>query len=240
MKTYYAVNNETKTHTRLNVSSPIEINGYKVVEADSEGWIEHTGTVCPLPDDVRCEYRMAGAVNSKQKWLARGLRWTQTNSDTDITHYRPILEQAEPTPAQIEPKESICELFRALDAAHKAAAQIPEIMAKIKTEIEQYGHTVVPLNPFVQAEFVETEAEPAEDMTDWRNWREGDKFEFVKNFERNYGDYFCIGNIYEYGRDKYDDTGIKDSSGVIWSESNPLSEDFMPECFRFHSRPKGE
>jgi hypothetical protein len=139
-----------------------------------------------------------------------------------------------------DPRSVSFNLLEQLAAAHEAAATIPDIIGKIKARLEKYGHTVVPLSPFVAAEFVEPEAPAEPDMSDWRNWREGDKFEFVKNFERNYGDYFCIGNIYEYGRDKYGDTGIKDSSGAVWAESMPLSEYFRPEHFRFHSRPKGE
>jgi hypothetical protein len=243
----YIIKRDTKEHQAVDDAWQLyDKDNYYIVQADSEGWIEYTGTVCPLPGDDMCEVLYAdGQLVTFNK--SKNVLWGRYV----CMKYRPILEQAEPTPAQIEPKESICELFRALDAAHKAAAQIPEIMAKIKTEIEQYGHTVVPLNPFAGAEshccgnpaqcwepcghlgkdekFVAVAVEPAEDMTDWRNWREGDLLTCIKN-----GSGITVGHNYELL--KIDSQGDPEIKRNNFGET----DGYFREHFRFHSRPKGE
>jgi hypothetical protein len=173
----YLINRKTKEHKVLNDDMVWRHDDWQLVGADSEGWIKHTGTECPLPDDVRCEYIMRSHGKSITVKGSGILDWSQGNEVYHITHYRPILEQAEPTPApQYDPRSVSFNLLKQLAAAHEAAAKIPDIIAQIKTMLEKYGHTVVPMNPFVAAEFVEPEAavDPTQDMADWRNWRAGD------------------------------------------------------------------
>ena len=74
--------------------------------------------------------------------------------DPAITHYRPIFtEQAEPVKEpDYDPRSVSFNLFEQLAAAHEAAAKIPDIIAQFKVGLEKYGHTVVPMTPFVGAE----------------------------------------------------------------------------------------
>jgi hypothetical protein len=101
----YLVNRVTKEHFPYNGSrkhgeKAVENGDYSlyVIEADSEGWIPHTGTECPLPDDVRCDIKCVDEKASLQARNANQWSWNKTNCFTDITHYRPILTEAEPRP----------------------------------------------------------------------------------------------------------------------------------------------
>lgn len=144
----YLVDKKTKEHRPYYGGSKewAEDQGLEIVRADSDGWIAHTGSECPLPDDCmvdtmwddgQCAPRMAAG---HWKWL-----------DPSITHYRPILaEKAQEPEPTLEPP--VPSLFEQLGAAHQAASQIPDIIAQIKAKLEQYGHTVVPLSPFVEPE----------------------------------------------------------------------------------------
>jgi hypothetical protein len=87
MKTYYLIHETTKEHVLYRTGSPI-------VEADSEGWIPHTGNACPLPDDCLCEVWVKGAKRPFALENPQKLYWSELFS------YRPFLtEQAEPVKA---------------------------------------------------------------------------------------------------------------------------------------------
>lgn len=70
-----------------------------------------------------------------------------------------------------------------IEAAHEAAAQIPDILAELRERVDKHGYDLVARSPFTPE--VAEEFEPAykaelqrramaEDMSDWRNWRAGD------------------------------------------------------------------
>lgn len=86
----YLINEHTKEHLRWThgIAMPMSAPGYKTVEADSEGWIPHTGTECPLPDDVWCEMQFSTGGTSSRLTTAKEWDWASKY----ITHYRPILE----------------------------------------------------------------------------------------------------------------------------------------------------
>jgi hypothetical protein len=94
MKTYYAVHSD-KTHVQVEnledfVARFSTESDWKMIEADSEGWIKYTGTECPLPDDCLCETAVFGSTypfTEKAKHILWPMLWA----------YRPFLtEQAEP------------------------------------------------------------------------------------------------------------------------------------------------
>lgn len=235
----YLVNRKTKEHkaaTRedLMLVKEFGINSdvFDLVQADSEGWIPHTGKECPLPDDARCEVTTLSGSGIMIK--AGRMMWST------VVRYRPILtEQAEPTPAlKYDPRSVSFNLIDRLKAAHEAAAKIPDIIAQIKAELEKYGHTVVPLNPFAGAEFVEPTnstavvAEPEaavdalQDMTDWRNWREGDLLTCIQN-----GSGITVGHNYELL--KIDSQGDPEIKRNNFGET----DGYFRRNFLFHSRP---
>jgi hypothetical protein len=95
MKTYYAVHSD-KTHVQVEnledfVARFSTKSDWKMIVTDSEGWIPHTGTECPLPDDCLCEVWVKGAKRPFALENPQKLYWSELFS------YRPILtEQAEP------------------------------------------------------------------------------------------------------------------------------------------------
>lgn len=128
-------------------------------------------------------------------------------------------------------KESLTtDLLSRLKAAHEHAAQIPDIIAQIKAELEQYGHTVVPLSPFVAAVIAESEpsVEIPQDMSDWRNWREGDLVMFVDRTK-------WLGRIFKII------TFDRELGHVVAISDDRVTGTMLYESLRFHSRPaKGE
>ena len=144
----YLINRRTKQHV-IAPENHRELFSAKwdIVQADDDGWIKHEGNECPLPDDVRCEVKNEQGVQWEVGWmlLADNFYWPA------VSAYRPILaEKAQEPEPTLEPP--VPSLFEQLGAAHQAASQIPDIIAQIKAKLEQYGHTVVPLSPFVEAE----------------------------------------------------------------------------------------
>ena len=61
------------------------------------------------------------------------------------------------------------DLLNTLKRAHEAAQSIPELEIELREVLADMGYTLGRLSPFL-----DDEAEPAQDMNDWRNWRFGD------------------------------------------------------------------
>ena len=261
----YLVNVKNKNHVIMPTDTSYVPEGYRCVKADSDGWIPFNGTVCPLPDNCHTQIRFMSGTQSEPQ---PAINWAWF--DESIADYRPILEKAqEPEPTaferqraeihkrrlRIEEQEyadnmqkpepipaklttNTLDLLGTLKRAHEHAQTIPDLEAELREVLGSMGYDLVARSPFVEPE---PAVETPQDMSDWRNWREGDRIEFVKNFKRNSDKCYAIGMTHEFGTDDFCDTGIKDKHGQVWAEGNIASEYFQPECFRFHSRPaKGE
>jgi hypothetical protein len=253
----YLVNKETKEHI---VYKPCHdyLNSvvWRTVEADSEGWIKHEGKECPLPDDVKCRLKFD---NGNVSTAESASYWGWSNSF--ITHYRPILEKAEPIPApQYDPrsvsfktKRLFDDLLERLEASHAAAQALPDLVAQLRDRLKPLGLGVMYLSEFDAVEpesghkFEVTMAtgpkifdakesvlyqegfHAPQDMSDWRNWREGDLLTCIKN-----GSGITVGHNYELLKiDSQGDPKIKRNN---FGETNG----YFRRHFRFHSRPKGE
>ena len=181
----YIIDRKTNEHERYDGQN-YDATKYRIVEADPEGWIKHEGSECPLPDDARCEVLFNSGV--KKIIAAKHYYWT------DIVSYRPILTEKvqEPEPAEtsyvfdvkfdgmpLEPtrKPKHFTLLDRLKAAHKAAQQIPDLEAELREVLGSMGYDLVARSPFVeQNPDTKTHINLCqEDMSDWRNWREGDE-----------------------------------------------------------------
>jgi hypothetical protein len=167
MKTYYLIHETTKEHVLCKPGKPLQCIGYKTVEADSEGWIKHTGDECPLPDDAPCLIRFKSDHESGR---TDGTHWHWDIGT--ITHYRPILtEQAEPVkepdydprsvsfnPKSITEminesgaKASPCiDVITRLSIAHSSAQQIPDLEAELREVLGSMGYDLVARSPFTQ------------------------------------------------------------------------------------------
>lgn len=267
----YLVNRTTKEHQRMPFDCLYAPSGWSVVQADSEGWIPHTGDERPLPEDAKCDIKCVDGKSSLQAHGADQWGWNKTNSFRDITHYRPILAEKVQEPAtdaarkeraaelsQIELAGKRMMLLDRLKAAHEHAQTIPDLEAELREVLGSMGYDLVARSPFVEAEpAVETPqanalctpsvtdalvygtsvmkngkhvplkdfyAEPAEDMSDWRNWCEGDLVECVNG--SGWSD-FTKGGIYAISASR---------KNMIEIAGNYIQERFIND-FRFHSRP---
>jgi hypothetical protein len=163
----YLVNRETKEHVVCRDEFCIRSDRWTLVEADSEGWIKHTGDECPLPDDAPCLIRFKSDHESGR---TDGTHWHWDIGT--ITHYRPILtEQAEPVkepdydprsvsfnPKSITEminesgaKASPCiDVITRLSIAHSSAQQIPDLEAELREVLGSMGYDLVARSPFTQ------------------------------------------------------------------------------------------
>jgi hypothetical protein len=177
----YLINSKTKEHKVYRPDTNYFFDAdCRIVQADSEGWIKHDGGECPLPDDVRCAVKIAdGSTCSGYFHKARQWEWeTSGDMSHDITHYRPILEQAEPVQEQtkttlkvpqelqftprcircgaggIAPHDPHCpngkNLIDRLKAAHEAAQTIPDLEAELRKVLAGMGYDLVTRSPFTQ------------------------------------------------------------------------------------------
>jgi hypothetical protein len=220
----YLINKETKEHIAYkpchdHMNSVV----WRIVQADSDGWVPHKGDVCPLPEDVPCQIRIkTGSVHSHVR-EACGWDWAHDNYNA-ITAYRPILEpvqEPEPVPEpQYDPRSVSFNLLDRLKAAHAQAQAIPDLEAELREVLGGMGYDLVSRSPFVKAE-----AEP--DMTDWLNWREGDKVQYFGYTDSFKGSDCFIGAITD-GLFKIHKAGTE---YFTWAS---------PHEIRFHSRPLGE
>jgi hypothetical protein len=105
----YLINKETKEHKFLTYNTLWSSRDWTLVQADSEGWIAHTGTECPLPDDVMCAIKLTQGEVSDYELRADSWYWHKDGDLSGISHYRPILELAQ-EPEQTDFERQCAEL----------------------------------------------------------------------------------------------------------------------------------
>jgi hypothetical protein len=213
----YLVNRETKEHTiapEWAIEELCLINGYILVEADDEGWIPWSGGKRPLPRDCKVAIILDEAIYDQDRAGDWGWR------DDSLTAYRPILSE---TAEKEVVKESFTteSVFDRLKSAIAASESIPGIIAEIDAMLPE-GYCVV---QSVQPPTLDLQ--PAEDMSDWRNWRKGDILQATRSSGGGYveGNLYIIKQIYGSTVDTEIDSKGHDDNG--WDV----------QFFRFHSRP---
>ena len=172
----YIIDRKTNEHERYDGQN-YDATKYRIVEADSDGWIKHEGMECPLPEDARCEVKFGNGTIII--WDSAGRCWWH---NTALKAYRPILAERvqEPEPAA-ELTTNTIDLLGTLARAHEHAQQIPDLEAELREVLAGMGYDLVSRSPFVEPEDYaaaiaerEPSVETPQDMSDWRTWREGD------------------------------------------------------------------
>jgi hypothetical protein len=311
----YLINRETKEHRIAGDDwQNTDTDHWRIVQADSEGWIEHTGAVCPLPDDCMTYIREDKHQLAWESAKKAGF-WTWSY----VTHYKPILEQAEPVQepdyigadlvvtrdgvecadqkaallefkmqclksreqekdqlmkkveAAKEPSaEAVADavakrildqvdqdmLISRLKAAHEAAQTIPDLEAELREVLADMGYDLVARNPFTDdccnqpeqcwepcgelgkdERYVgvvepEAEVETPQDLSDWRNWRKGDKIQCTEDSPART---YLAGCVYTIKK-------VDKRQKVVFTrtDNRGITGGWGADRFRFHSRPKGE
>jgi hypothetical protein len=256
----YLVDKKTKEHRPYYGGSIewAEDQGLDIVRADSEGWIAHTGDVCPLPDDAKCEVKFGNGVTII--WQPADRCWWNNSA---IKAYRPILSEKVQEPEQIPTQltTNTLDLLGTLKRSHEAAQTIPDLESELREVLGGMGYTLGKPSPFVEPEAQGTDAavkdaliygtsvmrggkhtpiqdfyvapeqtvEPPQDMSDWRNWREGDLLLCVKG-----GVDLKEGNFYYISTRRH-------KLCVIDDDDCDRVLGLIDHNFLFHSRPaKGE
>ena len=193
----YIIDRKTNEHERYDGQN-YDATKYRMVEADSEGWIAHTGDVCPLPEDVRCEVKFAdGGAGGNLKAGRYG--WTGEPEYANISHYRPILEKVqepEPHPTEFqkscvealqkrfypEPTAHKNELLDRLKAAHAQAQTIPDLESELREVLGGMGYTLGKLSPFAEPEAQGTDAAVKDALIYGTSVMRGGKYTPIQDF----------------------------------------------------------
>ncbi len=228
----YLVNRETKEHRLFAGTDPLH-GTWSIVEADSEGWIPWSSksAECPLPIGAKVEVKFLRGKR-KQQIASNQLAGHWVWDDPTLNAYRPILtEQSEPEypfndKSLWEPVRDIGtagNVFDRLSSAVRASQETPSIIEEIDAMLKPAG--------FCVARIPQEEPAPqsVEDMSDWRNWREGDIIERVAVG----ASWWTVGR--SYITVMYDNMlGVRDNTDDFMGISDKTAD-----RFRFISRPTG-
>lgn len=210
----------------------------------ADGWIRHRGGKCPVDNNVKIEYReRCGNISIEESPQLLETMWIHDGSPFDIMAYRihKPAEQPEPVTLPEGYGEIITATLESTSGPLQWRDRIHEIDAEVTKRNEAHRQAIEAFEEerasFVQR--LEDEGlqlfqgkvcggvQPVEDMSDWRNWKEGDLIECCND----YTSHFTRGKNYAYsGLDEYGACGvIADDEGDAngWSFSN----------FKWHSRP---
>lgn len=245
----YLVNRETKEHQIASeiVASSMErypgfAQDWQLVEADDEGWIPWSGGECPLPDECKCQIELQDGERPLPE-PSRRWEWARNIGEFTIAAYRPILSE---TAEKEEPRrhgrtiayipETPANVFDRLKSAIAASESIPAIIAEIDAMLPD-GYCVAKRNAVKDVHIegiggVTLTAQPGEDMSDWRNWREGDLITYDGDTK--------VYHWWTEGRPYVVKTTIAGLS-VVADDGEAYSIDgkriARTSRFRFHSRP---
>ena len=137
----YLVNRETKEHIPYFLDSSIALAGWRVVEADDEGWIKWDGGKRPLRKDCMVEVKYS-ADQRKSQMAAGAYDWQFLASRKfNIFAYRPILTvESKPTLEETWHKikqDSKVDVFTRLYEAVVASESIPALIAEINSMLPE-------------------------------------------------------------------------------------------------------
>lgn len=200
-------------------------------------WIRHRGGKCPVEAGVLVDLKMRGGVIHIGKFCENHA-WIHSGRPFDIMAYRicepvQVLTAPEPEPLTVDEWQAVIghpdgplewrDRIHTID--FDIAAQNEAHRLAIET-LEEERVSLVQRLAEEGLQLVGVAAVPAEDMGDWRNWKDGDLVECVST-EGAYPAELTLGNTYE----------IRDG-GAIDDEGDNM--DYCVKhgnCFKWHSRP---
>ena len=210
---------------------------------NAEGWIRHRGGKCPVDPETIVEVRLRDGTCWVDSEAEAGSFWTWQHSDicADIMAYR-LRKPAE----QVAP-----DIYAADDSEQMGGVDISFIEPAIAQGPLQWRDRIAEIDATTQAlttdraELVQKLAsegfaligrvvEPVEDMSDWRNWKEGDRIEVIsKGLDgRDIGEMLTV--------DGLDDNDSDQPVGVTGDDKTrswPIVSDGHFLCIKWHSRP---
>lgn len=207
---------------------------------NAEGWIRHRGGKCPVEDGVKVDYRMRdGEIDCFGRDAGR-LQWNHEPDDGDIMAYRLHIpaEQAEACSKpelQIRLPDGYGEIYSAQAVEHGPIQWRDRIMtidfdihsltaerAELVQKLASDGFALI----WRINDLLTDAAQKHEDMSDPKNWRNGDIVECIVDHEG----YFTAGSRYVVDYMECDWVNIHaDDDG----DENAI----RPHKVKFHSRP---
>lgn len=186
-------------------------------KADAQGWVRNRGRknpfdVCTLVD---ARLRSGDVVMGK---FSENLHWVHTGNNFDVMAYRvnesvdtESPEVTAPVDGPLQWRDRVTEIDRTVEALEEERASLIQKLADEGFKL------------------IKREAVELPDMSDWRNWREGD---FIVCTEQH-GSGFKKGNIYEISEIV---RSVCNAIKVV-SDENGQKNGWQPRFFKWHSRP---
>ncbi len=227
---------------------------------NAEGWIRHRGGKCPVDDGVMVEVRLRDGT----LWVGDGAEkasywtWERLDNFSDIMAYRLHKPAEQDIIKELDDAISIASdgnQSAMAKAIHERAAEfgLANLIHNSKA-VEgpiQWRDRITTIDFDIKdltterAELVQKLAsegfeligrivEPMEDMSDWRNWKEGDRIEVIsKGFDgRDIGEMLTV--------DGLDNDDANQPVGVMGDDKThswPIVSRGHFLCIKWHSRP---
>lgn len=227
----------------------------KTVKANKDGWIRHRGGKCPVEPGTLVDVRYRDGATQTAKSLDGTYAevWQHSGHRRDIMAYRlhkPERQSAKVGKLEIEVTantEGVREVIEEMqmqidqiegplqwrDRIHEIDAASKDEEARHCAAMEAFDKERADLVAKLAAEglaLVErVEVAPAEDMSDWRNWRVGDLVKCV-SAEVESCEVMCVGKLYRVDRDG-------GCLVIIDEEGDPMSAVVESSRIEWHSRP---
>ena len=225
-------------------------------KANKDGWIRHRGGKCPVEAGVLVDVRYRnGQVNEHVKALIsidaggsirelKAVAWDHIDSDLDIMRYRIHKPAEQPVivgkielevTANTEGVREVIEEMQAKTGQIEGPLQWRDRIHEIDRTIEALEEERVSLIQRLEAEGLQLlqakacgSVQPVEDMSDWRNWKIGDKIECLGHCPGQFtqGALYKVRALHQHSVSVDLDDNGSDTNG--WGYSN----------FKWHSRPQ--
>ena len=197
-----------------------------------------------MPDDVLTQVILRKESKKQfddKPFIASAWAWSHCNCGDDVMYYREYkpaeqVEACSKPELQIKLPDGYGEIYNAQAIEH-GPLQWRDRIAEIDSTTQALTTERAELVQKLASEgfaLIGRVVEPVEDMSDWRNWKEGDLLEMVKA-----GDWeeMTNGKLYEFAApENRDNFAVVDDNGELRS-FHIGSDDFVSGDFKWHSRP---
>jgi hypothetical protein len=211
---------------------------------NKDGWIRHRGGKCPVDAGVKIEIR--DRDGDIYEYNGIDLRWSHIGSGGDIMAYRihKPAEQPAIDPAVVDNVQAFNERAELRDDSKVLLGAQPlkwrDRITEIDGIVEELEEERVALVQRLEGEgfrLIERAVQPAEDMSDWRNWKAGDQVKVILAND-------CIGlwidRVVTVRSVEPANYGGSMPVSVFYDDdwNFPEAHDGSDRCvFQFHSRP---
>lgn len=220
-------------------------------KADKDGWIRHRGGKQPLPDDVLTQVILRKESKKQfddKPFIASDWEWSHCNCGDDVMYYREYkpVEQVDSSPRKCEGRgcsipdsgehSQECLLDAALEQGWAGPCEWRDRITEIDATTQALTTERADLVQKLASEgfaLIGRVVELVEDMSDWRNWKDGDMVEMVK--AKTWAD-MTDGKLYKITGKTDGEFSFIDDVGDVRTSPDTRGGEYAKD-FKWHSRP---